>query len=331
VFNDFIVWYLFLAGLGSGSFLVAAATMLGHRRKTHREKTEQYSTGTSSSSSPQAPTPGGALGLTSHLGIARRQSLANPSASQVRVTGALSIAALAMIAASLSLLADFSDPLLTWRVLLNPLSSITSFGAVAVMAFAVLAMLTVLISLLQLRFPHWLFAVILVLGVAAALATMLYAGFLLMLFVSVDLWRSWLIPLLFALSSLACGLAAVLAVEAVHIGIRSPGFSFRWRMLLGLGLSEAVVIAILLVERAAFSPTALASVSLLLLGDMADAFWLGIVVLGLVVPFVAHALLPRIPLQAIVLVSSVAVLVGGFFVRDCIVRAALLTPVISGA
>jgi formate-dependent nitrite reductase membrane component NrfD len=272
----------------------------------------------------------GASEFTSHLGIARRQSLANPSASQIRVTGALAISALAMIAASLSLLADFSDPLLTWRVLLNPLSSITSFGAVAVMAFASLAAFTALVSLLQLRFPHWLFVALLALGVLAALATMLYAGFLLMLFVSVDLWRSWLMPLLFALSSLTCGLAAVLAVEAVHIGIRSPGFSFRWRMLLGLGLAEAAVLAILMAERAAFSPTALASVSLLLLGDMAEVFWLGIVAIGMVVPLVAHALLPRIPLQAIVLVSSVAVLVGGFFIRDCIVNAALLTPVFPG-
>ena len=330
MFDDFIVWYLFLAGLGSGSFLVAVATILGHHRKTRRGRAA-LSAAKAAYIGTEANSPIGIQGLTANLGIARRQGLANPSASQVRINGAFAIAALAMVAASLSLLADFNDPLVTWRVLLNPLASLTAFGAVAVMAFAALAMLTALVSLLQLRLPHWLFAAMLGLGVLSALGTMLYAGFLLNLFVSVDLWRSWLIPLLFALSSLTCGLAAVLAIEAVRIGIRVPGFSFRWWLLLGLSLAEAAALAALLLERAAFSPTAWASVSLLLFGDMAETFWLGIVALGLGVPLLAHALFLRIPLEAVILVSSVAILVGGFFIRDCIVNAGLLTPILSEA
>jgi formate-dependent nitrite reductase membrane component NrfD len=239
------------------------------------------------------------------------------------------ISALAIIAAMLCLLADFGDPLIAWRVILTPFASITSFGAVIVIIFAILAALAAITALLQLRLPHWFFIALHVLGALAALGTMLYAGFLLEIIVSVDLWRTWLIPLLFSVSALTCGLAATLIAEALYLGVRTPGFIFRWRTLLVLGLAEAATIVVFLANRAVFSPTALASVNLLLVGDKAASFWLGVVSIGLVFPFLAHLLFRFLPLEALILVSAACVLVGGFYIRHCIVNAGLLTPLFS--
>jgi formate-dependent nitrite reductase membrane component NrfD len=321
VFSPFIVWYLFLAGVGSGAFLVAVATMFGHHRRSRRAH---------ASACPRIATSGFLQDSSAHFsrslfGLERRQGR-YPSASYLRSATALVISALAIIAATLCLLADFGDPFIAWRVILTPFSSITSLGAVIVIIFSVLAALAALTALLQFRLPHWIFITLHAFGALAALGTMLYAGFLLALIVSVDLWRTWLVPLLFSVSSLTCGLAATLFAEALCLGVRTPGFLFRWRSLLVLGLAEAVTLVVLLADRAVFSPTALASVNLLLVGDKAASFWLGVVSIGLVFPFLAHLLFRFLPLEAIILVSAACVLVGGFYIRHCIVSAGLLTP-----
>lgn len=319
MFSSFIVWYLFLAGVGSGAFLVAVATMIGHHRKSRQARTY------ASAAVPSASSDTGFYPYRSHFGLERRQGRRS-SASYIRSTAALAISALAIFAAALCLLADFGDPFATWRVILTPFSSLTSFGAVVVILFTFLAALAALTALLQFRLPHWLFITLHALGALAALGTMLYAGFLLAIIVSVDLWRTWLVPLLFSVSSLTCGLAATLFVEALFLGIRTPGFTFRWRALFALGLTEAVALAALLANRAVFSPTALASVNLLLVGDKAAPFWLGVVSIGLVLPFLTHLFFRFLPLEALILVSAACVLIGGFSIRYCIVNAGLLTP-----
>jgi formate-dependent nitrite reductase membrane component NrfD len=311
VFSSFIVWYLFLAGVSGGAFLVAVATMFSHRRKTR-------------SARPIAPAR--AANTAALFGLERRQSRP-PSASFIRSAGALTVSALCILAASFSLAADFSDPFATWRVILAPLASITSFGAVTVMMFTLLAVLTALIVLIQLRLPRWLFVVILAVGSLTALGTILYAGFLLSIIVTVDLWRTWLIPLLFSLSSLACGLAATLFIEAIWLGVTTPGFTFRWHTLLVLGLMELAALVAFLLERASFSPAAFQSVELLLIGDKAASFWLGIVAIGCVMPLMLHLLYARFPLEALILVSTGCTLIGGFFIRFCIVNAGVPSPI----
>ncbi|MDR1013825.1 MAG: polysulfide reductase NrfD [Coriobacteriales bacterium] len=320
MFSPFIVWYLFLAGVGSGAFLVAVATMVGHRRRS-RVHTNVHAHAAAS----DMPQGSGIRSRRPRFGLELRQGR-YPSASHIRSTTALATSALATVAATLCLLADFGDPLVAWRVVLTPLASITSFGAVVVISFTALAALAALTALLQFRLPHWLFATLHVLGALAALGTMLYAGFLLAAIVSVDLWHTWLVPLLFSVSSLTCGLAATLFAEALYLGVRTPGFVFRWHTLLALGLIEAAALAALLADRAAFSPTALASVDLLLLGERSAPFWLGIVSIGLALPVLAHLLFRFLPLEALILVSAVCVLVGGFYIRHCVVNAGLLTP-----
>ncbi len=326
MFSSAIVWYLFLAGVGSGAFLVAAATMAASHYRTHYIPTRVH-TGFESSFRNDSAQKSLRTTVFSRFGIELRQGL-GPSQNHIRICGSLVVSTICIVAGALSLLATFNNPLGAWRVIFTPLASITSFGATVVMAFAILSILITGIILFKLRLPHWLFAVLAALGSITAFCTMLYAGFLLLLIISVDLWGTVLLPLLFIISSLTCGLAASLFIEAIYLGIHSSGFAFRWNALLCLTLAEALALAALLVERAGASPTALASVQLLLFQNEAWPFWLGVVALGVGFPLITHLLFVRLPLEALILVGAAGTLIGGFFIRYCIVNAGIVTPVL---
>jgi formate-dependent nitrite reductase membrane component NrfD len=298
VFSSFIVWYLFMAGVGSGAFVVAAFSFVGRARR-----------------------------ILSASNTAVSVDSVNTHAEQVRETTGLVVATLCMAVAALSLLFDFAEPLKTWRVILTPFSSLASFGANVIWVFILLALLLTLVVLFRLHLPHWLFWLSLGLGTVLAFAVMLYAGFLLAGMVSVDVWHTWLVPLLFVLSSLACGLAAVLFLETLFLGVRQQGFALRWRLLCALGLLELAVLAVFLAERSVFSSTARDSVFMLLAGEQAVFFLGGVVAVGLTVPLLTHLLFRWLPLESLTLVATACVLAGGFFLRYCLVGVAHFTPI----
>jgi formate-dependent nitrite reductase membrane component NrfD len=322
MFSSFIVWYLFFAGMGSGAFVIAALTAtLSHRREVNQTAFDVRRVSPVTLGASSRPD------LLGSISSVERGVLAT-STERVRCTAGFIVAALSMVLAALLLLCDFGDPLRTWRVILTPFASIVSFGANAVILFTAITILTALLALFQTRLPRLLSLGTLVLGTLLALATMVYAGLFLAGMVSVDVWRTWLIPLLFVVSSFSCGLAAVLFLEALYRGRGAPGFKACWTSQLVLGLVEAAVLAAFLVERLGFSPTARASIELLLTGEQAVAFWGGVIGIGLLIPLTSHLLLNWIPIDALILAASACVIVGGFLVRYCVVGIGLLSPIV---
>ena len=104
---------------------------------------------------------------------------------------------------------------------------------------------------------------------------------------------------------------------------------------LALPLTEAVLIAVLLIATQAVggsaAPAAAASVASLVGGSYAVAFWLGLVVVGLVVPFALElAMRSKAELSkgAAPLVAECCVLVGGFMLRYLVIMAALPTAIL---
>jgi formate-dependent nitrite reductase membrane component NrfD len=300
VFSSFIVWYLFMAGVGSGAFIVAAFSLVGQR--------------------VAATAATAATATTANFAFAH--------AGQVRTTTGLVVAGFSMVVAALSLLLNFAEPLKTWRVVLTPFSSLASFGANVVPVFTLFVLLLMLAALCGLRLPRWLLRSSLCLGSLLACSVMLYAGLLLASMVSIDVWHTWLVPLLFVLSSLSCGLAAVLFFETVFLGVRERGFALRWRSLFVLGLLELAALGAFIVERGLFSPTARDSILMLLVGEQTALFLGGVVAVGLVLPLVGHLVFRWVPLEALVLFSAVCVLAGGFFLRYCLVGIGRFTPIL---
>lgn len=136
-------------------------------------------------------------------------------------------------------------------------------------------------------------------ALVAAGVTMVYTGLLLHDVHAVPLWTTLWLPVLFALSSLSCGLAVVLGV-AQFTGA-SQMFGSALAKLAGIDVVvvvlEAIAVACVVLSASAgagFSgQTALAaqdSVARLLTGDFVVLFWGGFVVVGLAVPAVAETL-----------------------------------------
>lgn len=178
MFSLFIIWYIFLAGLGAGAFAVAVAANLpdGNERLLQP----------------------GARGL-------------NPAA-----TGFL-VAAVALPLACVFLLCDLGNPARVLGVLARPFASIVSVGAWIVGLSALVAVATAVLTVMD-RLGRRGLAVLEVVGGLLAVASLIYTGLLLSYMPSVDFWNTWLLVALFAISGLTCGIAATGAVGMALAG-----------------------------------------------------------------------------------------------------------------
>lgn len=161
-------------------------------------------------------------------------------------------------------------------------------------------------------------------AVVVALVVMAYTGVLLQSLTGVAFWRTPLVPVLFVLSSLSCGVAAV-CVSSVFVGVASEGLL---RMLRVLARADAAIIVLELAIAMAFlwqmgasaHPGAAASFAELTQGDAAFAWWAGFCFCGMVVPllvelFCAVRLAAGFQLRKTLAVAAALVLMGALCMR----------------
>ncbi|MDQ7095883.1 NrfD/PsrC family molybdoenzyme membrane anchor subunit [Desulfosporosinus sp. PR] len=154
-----------------------------------------------------------------------------------------------------------------------------------------------------------------------------YTGLLLKAAVR-PLWTTPLLPVLFLVSALSTGVAAVLLISAL-----SPWQRARHRELQVLTKADAllillecfILVAMIIVGRLS-SPSIAEAFGSLLYGEFALVFWVLIVGLGLLLPFALEylELKDKIPVRwalSATIGSSFLVLLGGFFVRYIITYA----------
>jgi formate-dependent nitrite reductase membrane component NrfD len=171
---------------------------------------------------------------------------------------------------------------------------VLTIGAWSILAFVIL---TAAQLLLRLRFaascPKALQVIVRWATAACAAAVMVYTGLLFQGLDTLHFLASPLLPLLFVLSSLSCGVALLLLIGFLR---QSDGISLRPFIRLAnahlfLILLESAVLGAYLLLMAGGTQTASASAARLISGDFALAFWGGVVVLGLVVPLGLELLL----------------------------------------
>lgn len=203
---------------------------------------------------------------------------------------------------------------------------------------------------------HGMRMVLEIAALVTALVTMAYTGLLLHDASAVPLWTTPWLPVLFVLSSLSCGLAVVLGVSQLTGSARVFGSAFG--RLAGVDVA-AIALEAISAGCVIFSArsgagfggqTALAaqdSVARLLSGDLAELFWVGFVVVGLVAPAAVETLLvfrrrvrqlergrhfsrlmSPLPSASSTLFAAACVLVGGFALRACVVDAGM-HPILS--
>lgn len=270
----------------------------------------------------------------------------------------------------LALLLDLSHPLYVWAIFitLQPTAPMSWGSWILIAVYGVL-----LISAL-IRLPEswpWLAARLPVLqkasdyfvGHAPRLRTLgwvnivlgvsvgIYTGILLNTMVARPLWNASVLPVLFLVSGLSAGLAAVHLATRVFPGRPAPrslvgGALAAMTQPLGaqpparhtvdtliradvvLLAAEAVLIALLLIYLVSASASQIAAAQLLLHGKYAFIFWGGVVVAGLLVPIVLQVLElgHRIPHTVL---PALLVLAGGFALRWVLINAGQASHIVS--
>ena len=223
----------------------------------------------------------------------------------------------------LCLIADLGRPDRLLVLALSPKLSAMTVGALA-LGFSFLVALVFFICAnfdgfdLSATFVYTLSVV----GIVVGLVCLLYTGVLLSGLASVLFWQTWLLPLVFALSSFSCGIALVF-LAAAFVDVRQV----MVRPLTELACVDGMLLTLEFVALIAYIAWGLlqegtfeAAYSIVA-GDLSAAFWGGVIVAGLVLPFAMERFIGHSSYRTQIVWIAVAILFGGLVLRFCIVEA----------
>lgn len=218
-----------------------------------------------------------------------------------------------------------------WRFMyacLNPRTSWVARGFIILSVFIIFGLLIFVKSLLPFKWlsPEssvWLIPE----GIAFvfAFATALYTGILLKATKSVPLWNTPLLPILFLTSALSTGSMAII-LSTLGTGL----LSYQSQTMKALMVAEQVFIVIegivlylFLSRRYQASEQGKDSVRLLVRGKLRYLFWQGIVLLGFIFPFVLEWISKYYQSSSLLFMAGLSLLTGGFFLRLGLIQAGI--------
>lgn len=277
-----IACYLYLAGLGAGSYLV-----------------------------------GYFMQFTNELAVAQRVML---------------ISSPLVIIGTLFLIWDLGRPTRFLRALMRPWKSWIARGAWLLTCFTVVSLLNSILTIWPFNVLEGNSASILQgFGAVLALGVAFYTGIMIGIMVSLPMWNTSILPILFLVSAVSS------AIGLVYILITANSGTFPLAILekmmlphLGILIFEALIVYFYLTNVAKTDPR---DVHNLLKGKLAGVFWLGFIGLGLILPLLLEALGSNLDggLKSIIIfLAGLSLLVGGFILRMVILLAGNLPPVVLG-
>jgi len=217
-------------------------------------------------------------------------------------------------------------PMRFWRIMTRPNSSWLARGFIFVVLFVIFAAV-------QLVFSFWLPGgaaeiVFKVLAAVSAFIVTIYTGFVLKTVKAVPFWNSALLPVLFVLCGVlgGFGLAVIIALNGGNIDIEAAEMGSRWLLII-----NAVLIAVYLWSASNRETTGKQSVMEQIKGSNAPVFWVGIVILGIIIPIViAFSSYYVTPVSSALLIFGVACeIAGGLALRYCVLKAGAYKPLVA--
>ena len=185
---------------------------------------------------------------------------------------------------------------------------------------------------LGLQVPAWVdpglpvFRTLEIVAVVFSFGTAAYTGVFLKSTRYVTLWNTWWLPVLFLLSALSTGsMSIIMSLLGFGLLQGTEGPITLAHSVAGaeqlLVIAEALVLALFIVLRSRSGETGILSVRFLASGRLKVAFWGGIVVLGILFPVVLENLYTKFPnYPALIFVGGASLLTGGFFLRYAVVK-----------
>ena len=222
-------------------------------------------------------------------------------------------------------MAHLSKPQRFWRMLLKPNTSWISRGFIFMWLFLGCAAI-------QLALSFWLpgtaaETVFKVLAGIMAFGVAIYSGFVVGYVGAIKLWNSAIVPILFVIAGLTCGLAILLLTS---LGESTDRIMAVANITLIALVVYAIVMSIYLWVTTYESSAARDSVMRMIRGNIAPVFWIGVVLLGIIIP-VALLLTVTIAMWASVaalITAVVCVIIGGVSLRYVILKAGMYSPLV---
>ena len=228
------------------------------------------------------------------------------------------------------LLLDLGSPKNAWRAWMRPGTSWMARGTIIISIFMLLALIHTgyLIFAGAAGTP----AIIEILGVVFALATIVYTGILLGASRPIAFWSTAALPALFLVSALSTGVMAIVLI-GMMAGVDKNAIAILEKLDTVLIVSEILVLGLFLQGTHRLTESR-ASAKLVLCGPVAPMFWFGVALLGLLIPLVLTALgaaSPESPAaQAAAILASLCGLTGGLFLRQVILAGGIHAPLKAG-
>ncbi|MBI4329810.1 MAG: polysulfide reductase NrfD [Chloroflexi bacterium] len=218
-------------------------------------------------------------------------------------------------------------PLRFWRAFLRPQNSWISRGMIAVAAFLLFSAMQILPTLPFARGLPWSFdnPVLQGLATASAIALIAYTGFALGVIDAIPFWNTALMPVLFITYSLLGGAGMALVLLSLQgAPLAAVEGLVRWMLVIA-----AALLGIYLWVSYNSAPASKRSVLEMLRGRVSPYFVGGVIILGLVIPFVVsgYAFFNRLPETAL-LAAAVSEFAGGFCLRYSILKAGVYAPLV---
>ena len=243
---------------------------------------------------------------------------------------------LALVLVSLGILFDHLGPRSRWgffHVFRRPRTSWTARGATIVTVLVFLQILVLLPSVRGFEGLPWdegTVSGIILRGAILlfAVAFMAYSGLILSSWNSIAFWNTPALPILYVGYSSLCGMAALLLVELITGWSRGSGVvgPVLWPYLLALLLGNASILLVYVWGMSTGTLPARESVRRLVRGEHRWSFWGGTVGIGLALPTLVVAFAVSGQLGAdtatmfLLVVTCLAIQVGGFLLRDNMLR-----------
>ncbi|MCX7912892.1 MAG: polysulfide reductase NrfD [Dehalococcoidales bacterium] len=217
-------------------------------------------------------------------------------------------------------------PLRVWRIIAHPQTSWLSRGFIFVLSF-------VGFGAIQLALSYWMAGsaaeiAFKVLTAIAAFCVTFYTGVILMNVKGVPFWNSVLLPVLFVACGLlgGFGLAVIISLTAGGIDLHTAEAGSRWLLVI-----NALLIIAYLWQVSRREVTAKLTVLQQIKGENALAFWLGVVIMGIIIPLaiaITGMVSDAVP-SSVLLFGVACEIIGGLSLRYCVLRGGAYKPLVA--
>jgi polysulfide reductase chain C len=242
------------------------------------------------------------------------------------ILGGVILGAPLVFIGSCLLLLDLGRPQVAFRALSKPNKAWISRGTIVLTTFTIL-------GAIQCGFLVWpfqglrdypsLYLTLNIINGILGILTVIYTGLLFDTTRSIPFWSTPILPLLFLVSGVSTGIFGLILILFLSGGIENHVVSLLSQLDVFLLIFEGMVLFFYLHGMHEVT-AARASVRRLLRGDLATPFWVGVVIIGLLIPFVLEVFWAGETIPT--LIASLFGLVGGIYVRYIVVSGAVKAP-----